>query len=389
MVSQKVKEKILKAYTTVGHPAAFSSANRLYDHFKKKISLKDIQLVLQSSEAKTLHYKPKKPRIFNPFYIFTKRQQIQADLIDTNSLAEHNNGIRYLFCAIGKLFTNFERPKKIFLFLISDSFTKKLWVKPLLRKDANSMVAMFDEWLSSLKKLPQELYVDLGKEFFSNKVLDILKKFNVKLTPSYAWNKASYAERVQRSLQLLMYTYMTDKDTLTYIDVLPQLVKTYNNRKHRSLKGLTPNEADKAKNQLKVRDIHMTRYAKILEKRKKIFLKVGSLVRIKKTAGVLSRESRGYTRNFNEEIFMITRISKRQPIPKYHLKSLKDLEPILGTFYREELSPLKNLPFKIKKVLRKKGKGKNRQALVTYRDLDPKYNQWIPIKNVPKKLLSL
>ena len=216
-----------------------------------------------------------------------------------------------------------------------------------------------------------------------------MDQFNIELTPSYAWNKAAIAERVQKSLQLLIYTYLTERDTLTYIDVLPQLVKTYNNRKHRTLQGMTPNEAEKAKNQVKVRQIHMERYKKILEKRKQNDLKLGDLVRIKKTAHSVTQAGRGYTPNFHTEIFSIVRISKRQPIPKYYLRSLKGMQHILGSFYRQELSPVKKLSYKIDRVIRRKGKGKKRMALVTYRDLDPEFKEWVPIREVPKKLLSL
>ena len=42
-----------------------------------------------------------------------------------------------------------------------------------------------------------------------------------------------------------MYKYLTAKNTLTYINVLPQLVSSYNNTYHRSIK-MKPNQVTKA-----------------------------------------------------------------------------------------------------------------------------------------------
>jgi len=42
-----------------------------------------------------------------------------------------------------------------------------------------------------------------------------------------------------------MYKYFTAKNTLTYIDVLPKLVKSYNNTYYRSIK-MKPSQVTKA-----------------------------------------------------------------------------------------------------------------------------------------------
>ena len=47
-----------------------------------------------------------------------------------------------------------------------------------------------------------------------------------------------------------MYKYFTAKNTLTYVDILPQLVSSYNNTYHRSIK-MKPRQVTKA-NEAKV-----------------------------------------------------------------------------------------------------------------------------------------
>ena len=55
--------------------------------------------------------------------------------------------------------------------------------------------------------------------------------------------KASIVERFNRTLKSRMRRYFTWKNTLKYIDVLPQLVKSYNHSYHRSI-GMKPAEVN-------------------------------------------------------------------------------------------------------------------------------------------------
>lgn len=52
-------------------------------------------------------------------------------------------------------------------------------------------------------------------------------------------------ERFNRTFQNKMYKYFTAKNTLTYINVLPQLVSSYNNTYHRSIE-IKPSQVTKA-----------------------------------------------------------------------------------------------------------------------------------------------
>ena len=54
--------------------------------------------------------------------------------------------------------------------------------------------------------------------------------------------KATYAERVIRTLKTVMYRYFTHNQTYKYEDKLQDFVHDYNNRSHRSLSEETPVE---------------------------------------------------------------------------------------------------------------------------------------------------
>jgi len=53
--------------------------------------------------------------------------------------------------------------------------------------------------------------------------------------------KAAVVERYNRTLKTKMFKYFSHKNTLRYIDVLQDLVDSYNNTYHRSI-GMAPNE---------------------------------------------------------------------------------------------------------------------------------------------------
>jgi len=357
-------KKIKKLYTTPGSKVAFSSAPRIHKFLGGKTTLKKVKKALQDVESYTLHRNPAKPKTFNPYYVFKKRSCVQIDLIDISTISKENLNTNFLFVAI-------------------DVFTKKAWVYPSPRKDAKSMLTVFQKWFSDLKKKPIEIQADLGREWYNKLVQNFLSQQKVKLVPAYGWNKAGVVERLNRTLQLLIYTYLSENETLTYIDVLPKLVKTYNNRSHRTLKGFSPNEAEKKENQISIRDIHMQRYAKILKKkRQNKDLKVGDLVRVKTSASSISSSARGYAEKFHTELYSIIRISKRMPIPKYYLKSLKEGDIIEGSFYANELSKVSGKNFKIEKILKRKKVRNKKMVLVRYRDIGPQYDEWLLEKNV-------
>ena len=63
----------------------------------------------------------------------------------------------------------------------------------------------------------------------------------IKQTTPYTTSHAPHVERVQATLQNLIYKHITSRMNFRYIDSLDKLVSTYNNRVHRST-GLSPNQ---------------------------------------------------------------------------------------------------------------------------------------------------
>ena len=113
------------------------------------------------------------------------------------------------------------------------------------------------------------------------------------------------------------------------MNVLPDLVKDYNNTVHSSTK-FTPIDASKKKNELTVwRNLYPDRFK---TNRLTPKFSVGDLVRITKKKKVFEK---GYTTRWTKETFKIKEIRDTNPIT-YKIEDLKE-EEIKGTFYEPEL----------------------------------------------------
>ena len=255
-----------------------------------------------------------------------------ADLADMKAFEDYNDGYT-------------------FLLLVIDIFSKYGWIVPLKNKKGKTVAEALKNIFEERK--PEKLWTDKGTEF-KNK--DVKKLIEIYSTENE--EKSSVVERWIRTMKEKMWKYFTDNNTYTYMDVLPELVKDYNNTVHSSIK-MTPIEASKKKNELTVwRNLYPDRY-KIYDLTPKF--SVGDKVRITKKKKVFEK---GYTTKWTEEIFKIKEIQNTNPIT-YKLQDLNDKE-IKGTFYEPELQKTKQQVFRIEEVLEKGQK----QSLVKWKGYD-------------------
>ena len=359
-MSVALKEEILNSFHTPGHPIAYSAPSAVARFFN--ISEKKVRDILEHSDTYVLHREYKRPRVFNPYFIYNRRELVQADLIDIQSIHTTNDNVKYLL-------------------VIIDVFSRKIWVYPLKRKNSGSMMEALRAWQQDIDRLPEVFSTDHGTEFFNRPVQNFFASNNVDQQLAVGTSKAAIAERVNKTLQILIYKYLTDKETLRYIDVLPQLVETYNNRKHRALAyQFSPNEADLPRNEPEVLGIHRARIQKV--KRKKPKFKVGDIVRVKTDSRVIDTAKRAYAEQFRGEYFTIFRVNTRLPIPLYYLRSNNTNEEIRGGFYAEELQRVQGNVYKIEAVLRRRVRRRRREALVKWKYFGPEHNSWIPERDL-------
>lgn len=365
------KAEILRNYEDPSHPTAFSAPGAVARFYN--IDWKRARSILQELDTYVMHKEYKKPKAYNPYYIFKKRKLLQTDLIFITALADDNDGIKYLCTII-------------------DVFTRYLWVYPLTGHKDEHMVPMWDNFLEfDVGQKPEKITSDLGLEFHSNAVLGVFANHGVEWEESYHTNKAAYAERVNKTLQILIYKYILASGSRRYIGVLDDIVASYNARGHRGLEYMTPNEAEEPANQARVLAIARRRIEKVKKKKPDPDLQVGDVVRLKVDgkSRAFDASKRAYGEQYHQKYYKIHRISTDHPIPMYYLKDWNTGEVIDGGMYREWLSKMsKAREFKIDHVVKWKGSGRYRKALVKWENFGDEFNTWEPrwkVRNLLKK----
>ena len=242
------------------------------------------------------------------------------------------------------------------------------------------MKAKMSQWLHGLDRKPKVLVTDRGLEFTNRQVQTLLRQQGVEWMPAQGTLKAAVAERANKTLQILIYKYLTEKETLRYITVLPRLVTTYNRRGHRTLEGMTPAQADQPQNEPAVQAIAHDRYYQIgLARRQDLPFKIGDVVRVKtQPKKAVSSSARAYAEQFHGEYYRIARINRTLPVAMYYLKSLDTGEMIEGGFYAEELQRQRGELFKIEAVLGERVRAGRREILVKWKYFGDRWNEWIP-----------
>jgi uncharacterized membrane protein YheB (UPF0754 family) len=118
-----------------------------------------------------------------------------------------------------------------------DVFSKKGWASELKNKEKLNVKNAFEKFLVSRK--PKKIQSDKGSEFYNSVFQKLLKDNNIRMYSTDSDLKASVVERFNRTLKEKMWRYFTFSGTKKWINVLPQLIKSYNNTYHRSIKRKT------------------------------------------------------------------------------------------------------------------------------------------------------
>jgi transposase InsO family protein len=354
-------DKVAENYVNPGHPTAFAGKQVLYNYYKGRFTKKQINDFLHGTDTYTVKREAKRVNSYNPYYVYEKRKLVQADLIDwtvDQDLVQANANTRYLFCVI-------------------DSFSRYLWVEPMKTKSAKECTATFIKILQAMGTKPQRFLSDRGSEFTSNMFRGLLRVNNI--TQIFANHHAGTVERVQRSLQSLIYRYIEENQSRTFLPVLQDLVKTYNTRKHRTIK-MSPEGAEDDANLVALRENVVAYYEKAVAKgNKNTKFKIGDTVRILRDRG---RFGRGYDDIFTREVFKIDVINNNMPIPLYNITNYDGTEHIKGTFYARELQIISKQVFKVSKVLKRRTRNKVKEAYVSWLGYGAEHNSWIPATDI-------
>ena len=185
---------------------------------------------LSAQDAYTLHKPARRHFKRRRVIVGGMHQQWQADLVDMSKVKNDNEGMTFILTVI-------------------DVFSKVAWCVPMKNKSAASLVAALQSTFVDV--WPKILQTDDGKEFRNKSVQALLRRYDIHHFSTHnAETKACVVERFNRTLKSRMWRYFTRHQTWRYIDILPDLVRSYNNARHRMI-GMAPSHVN-AKNQEKV-----------------------------------------------------------------------------------------------------------------------------------------
>ena len=249
--------------------------------------------------------------IFSPVVKKFDRIQIQThykdecwsiDLIDRSSLAKYNKNYKFIFTII-------------------DNHTKFAWAIPLKDKSGKSTTTAFKKLIETSKRKPEKVWSDRGKEFYNKTFLDFLKQNEIQIYSTHSDLKAVFVERFIRTLLDLIKEPIYIEGKACWLNHINSALDKYNNRVHTTTR-MTPFEASN-------KPIDPPTF---VNKPKQPKFQVGDYVRVPDKRNIYSK---GYTTNWNRELFKIQKINPTNPIT-YTLED-ENNEQIAGKYYEQEL----------------------------------------------------
>lgn len=274
----------------------------------------------------------------------------QGDLVEMIPFFRINKGYKYIMTII-------------------NCFTKYAIAVPLKSKSAPDIVTALEP---ILKIHPMKHFqTDDGKEWFNSKVLALLKLYNINHYSTFSGLKASIIERWNRTLKTQLYRLFSEQGSFRWLEILPKLVKNYNNSFHRTI-GMKPVEVNVANEKTVLLKMISNRRKK--NRTVKIKFEVGDLVRISRQQSVFTK---GYLPRWSNEIYSVWRVQPTVPVT-YVLKDTKG-EILKGGFYQQELNKTK-VPdtYLIEKVVKRQGD----RLLVRWLGFDKTHDSWINKKDL-------
>src|SRR3989441_7189061 len=258
-------------------PGSFGGVSAL----SKASDRKDVKEWVVSQETYTLH-KPVRRKFKRRKTICVGMDHLwQVDLADLTSLTAYNDGYKFLLTCI-------------------DCFSRFAWAVPLKNKRGVTVTEAFALLIN--ERRPTYVQSDKGSEFLNSSFQAFLSTNGIRFYTSENDDiKCALVERFNRTLKTRMWRYFTYSSSLRYIDVLPSLVKSYNDSKHSSIKMAPSQVTVHNEPELRSRTVKM---------KVKPSLAIDDWVRISETRRVVTK---GYLPSWTREVFKVVRVHSTDP----------------------------------------------------------------------------
>lgn len=339
----------MNIYYDADHPASYGGVKRLALATGAG-KLATIEW-LKAQRPYTLHKPARKRYSTRPYKTSGIDHQWQSDLVEMIPYANVNGGNRYILTII-------------------DLFSRYSWAEPLKNKTGNEVEAAFRRVFQTGRQ-PRILQTDDGREFDNRIVQHLLNIENIRFFTVKSQFKAAVVERFNRTLKTKMWRYFTHTGSYRWIDVLPDLLISYNNAVHRSI-GVAPiNVTIENENELWLKQERLGPQ-KVTQRDITAPFLVGDQVRISVAKGAFAK---GYLPNWTEQIYTVSQVLLTEP-RQYKLRDYHN-EVIKGSFYSAELQRI--IPperYAVERVIRTRKVGGRTQYLVKWHGYGDEFNSW-------------
>lgn len=332
-------------YYNAEGPGSYGGVNQLvrYGHTTPKAA----RNWLQGQKTYTIHRPVRKNFLRRKTYAKAIDDLFQADLVDLSNISLHNDSHRYLLTCI-------------------DVLSKYAWAIPLKDKRGSTLTKAFEKIFS--ERTPNFVQTDRGTEFLNKEVQSMFHERDVR--HYFTTNddiKAAVVERFNRTLKTKMFRYFTHHNTYRWIDVLDDLMKSYNRTHHRSI-GMAPADVNPS-NESKVRELLYPPKPSPVWK-----YQLGDTVRVSRSKGTFEK---GYLANWTEEIFVVSERFPTHPVT-YTIKDLAD-EPIKGKFYEHEMQKIVKTDdvYEVERVIKTRRRNGQLEYFVKWKGYPNKFNSWV------------
>ena len=280
MSEQQNKDRVIRqVYYDVD--TGFGSINETYQNAKKilnTITYNDVKSFLEKQKSRQF----KAYRGFNSYVASKPLQELQIDLGDFTASSAVNDGFRYVFLAV-------------------DIFTKFIHCVPVKDKKTPESIRAFNEILEKIG-IPENIMSDREGAWESTEFIRLLNQH--KINHIISNTPPPFSERAVQEIKNMIFARLEglEIDKQNWTDVLPAVLKKYNNRIHGTIE-MSPIDARKPDNQIQV---YMNIRQKAQFKRKYPKLSKDDQVRVYIKPHTFKK---GYQSSWSREVYKIIYIS--------------------------------------------------------------------------------
>lgn len=200
----------------------------------------------------------------------------QIDLVEMIPYASINRNFKYILTVI-------------------DIFSKYAWAVPIKTKTGKEVTSAMASILSA-GNVPKNIHSDMGKEFFNVDFKSLMRQHSINHYTTFSTKKAAIVERFNRTLKSNMWRRLHLRGSYKWVDILNDLVYSYNRTKHRTIK-MRPLDVNKRSEMKLLKTVYLYNHKLPLEPK----FKVGDAVRISKYKNHFQK---GYEPQWTSEIFL-------------------------------------------------------------------------------------